>query len=896
MRNRNAFFKALLVVMILAGSHSVWALDFPIGKLTYDYQPTETPCTLKKCDLSAEGSLLIPETVKISFVDRTVTSIGDNAFSGCTALTDVTLPEGVTTIGANAFAGCTFPIFFKGTTPPTVTDETFTDYAGTQIFVPAGSREAYKSAFPGVADKIIVEALAEDVPELTFTYNIEKKTCSLTKCAQSATGSMEIPDRVVSDGEAYTVTGIGNEAFYNCASLTTITLPKSVTTIGQKAFYSCSALTTVNIPQGVTAIEDYTFYRCPALSSVTLPESVTTIGDHAFDYCPALTSLTLPEGVTSIGIYAFYNCFGLTTVNIPQGVTTIGNYTFFGCSDLTAITLPQGVTTIGAGAFYGCSTLTTLQIPEGVTSIGNIAFSGCTAPLIFNGITPPAGTDDAFTDYAGTHILVPVGCGEAYKSAYPGVADKIVEGALAEDVPELTFTYNTEEKTCSVTKCSRYASGSMKIPGNVFYNGEIYRVTSIGERAFQWCDALTSVHIHKGLTTIESYAFANCTALTTVILSESVATIGDYAFRRCSALTDVILPEGVTTIENGAFFDCTALSSITLPESVTTIGSAVFQGCTSLNAVNIPANVTTIESNTFRNCWSLTAIDIPKGVTSIKMYAFYSCDLLKSVNIPLGVTSIEPEAFSYSSALIDIVLPEGVTNLAAKAFEGNSALKNIFVPYDWVETYKTMLIDGADKVVGSVDIALKQASIGGAYASLYLPFAVSIEPGEAKAYVGKTLDSDILHMSQATEVAAKNGFILHADQATTATLKIIGTTETAATSLLAGTTKDITLDDTNRDDHLLFGVKKVSEGETATLGFFKPAASVVSIAAGKAFLPNTGDAMNIRMQFDFNPTGVEEVNTAEKPNTTVYDLRGLPVQRLIKGHLYIRGGKTFIAR
>ena len=155
----------------------------------------------------------------------------------------------------------------------------------------------------------------------------------------ATTGDVEIHEYVTgSDGIKHKVTSIGNGAFSNCSSLTSITIPDSVTSIGIGAFEDCTGLTSITIPDSVISIESNTFRDCSDLTSITLPNSVTNIGGAAFSGCSALTSITLPDSVTSIGVTAFENCTGLTSITIPDSVISIGNYTFYNCTNLASIT------------------------------------------------------------------------------------------------------------------------------------------------------------------------------------------------------------------------------------------------------------------------------------------------------------------------------------------------------------------------------------------------------------------------------------------------------------------------------------------------------------------------------------------------------------------------------
>lgn len=211
------------------------------------------------------------------------------------------------------------------------------------------------------------------------------------------------------------VTGIGNSAFANCSSLTSIVIPGSVTMICERAFFSCSSLTSISIPDGVTSIGRYAFDYCSSLTSITIPGSVTSIDDWAFANCSSLnavyisdlaawcnidfgvdcnpltyakslyingeltTDIVIPDGVTRLSGSIFEGFTGLTSVVIPGSVKYWEWRPFKDCTNLTCVTIENGVTRIGDSAFWGCSSLPSVTIPTSVTSINEFAFYNCSS-------------------------------------------------------------------------------------------------------------------------------------------------------------------------------------------------------------------------------------------------------------------------------------------------------------------------------------------------------------------------------------------------------------------------------------------------------------------------------------------------------------------------------------
>ena len=527
------------------------------------------------------------------------------------------------------------------------------------------------------------------------------------------------------------VTMIGDEAFYNCNKLNTITLPQGVTEIGEGAFSKCSSLTSVTIPDSVTDIGNEAFYYC-SVTSVNIPDSVTTIGDSAFSSCYSLTSVTIGDSVTTIGNGAFRYCdslteftgkfaedngrilvvdgvltafapAGITEYNIPDSVTTIGGYAFAGCDSLTSVNIPDSVTSIGEYAFAGCDSLTSVNIPDSVTTIGEYAFGYCKSltKVYCYATIPPSLVRSSFSNNAsGRRIYVYEECVELYKSAWSSYKDSIYTNG--KNCPDTTtIEYTTNDGNIVTPK-------NMLVVSNIYENGVgtlvvVGKIAQIPNNAFSSCDSLTSVNIPDSVTSIGDYAFNGCDSLTIVNIPNSVTLIGEFAFRYCTSLTSVNIPDSVTSIGNSAFRNCESLTSVNIPDSVTSIGNYAFYYCTSLTSVNIPDSVTSIGEQAFQNCTSLTSVTIPDSVTTIGVAAFYDCTSLTSVNIPDSVTSIGNYAFYYCTSLTSVYCKATTPpSFGNRVFYNNASGRKIYVPAGFVEAYKsaTNWTEYASAIVG----------------------------------------------------------------------------------------------------------------------------------------------------------------------------------------------------
>ena len=307
-----------------------------------------------------------------------------------------------------------------------------------------------------------------------YTYTVSGGQATITDCDTAISGEITIPSTL----GGYPVTGIGNSAFSNCSSLTSITIPDSIASIGRRAFESCGKLTTIILPNSITHISDKMFHGCSNLTSITIPDSIISIGNEVFRYCSSLASITIPDSVVSIGSNTFDTCRNLKSVTLSKNITTISWWMFYGCWNLTDITIPDGITSIEDSAFENCRNLASITIPDSVTKISGSPFSGCTN-LNYNIY------DNA--KYLGNS-----------KNPYLALVDTV-----SEDITSCIIN----EKTKFIVGEAFYHCGNLS---NVTI-GE--NVTSIGHYAFAYCSSLASIGIGDGITNIESAAFLRCSSL-----------------------------------------------------------------------------------------------------------------------------------------------------------------------------------------------------------------------------------------------------------------------------------------------------------------------------------------------------------------------------------------------
>ena len=351
-------------------------------------------------------------------------------------------------------------------------------------------------------------------------------------------GSITIPAYVIHEGYKYPVTAIGQEAFYECENLVSVTIPNSVTSIGLAAFASCSGLKSVSLSNSLKIIGKYAFSNCKSLRTITIPNSVTTIEDCAFEGCSNLTTASVPKTVKTIGIDVFNQCPKLKSTSSSSEIKTAYfnriKYRIVDDSAKTcAVTPEKFVERNGTRNLYTSSYQGYTIIPEKVK-------------LFNNEYTVVAIDEQAFRESDVTQIEL------------PNTIKTIGLGAF----------YNASKLS------------NIEIPASV---------TEIGPSAFEGCRYLDTVVMGDNVTKIGSCAFFGCVCLTTVKLSNKIKTLEERTFTNCNSLKSVNIPTSLNKIGDVAFGGCDKLTSLTMPATLKTIGENAFYKCKNLEIKGIPA-------------------------------------------------------------------------------------------------------------------------------------------------------------------------------------------------------------------------------------------------------------------------------------------------------------------
>lgn len=544
--------KLLTLLVALLATTAIWAYDFHVNGIYYNYNTDTSPYSLEVTfgENAYQGDIVIPDTVPLFGGRRlfAVTRIGKDAFENDTALLSVTLPNTITTIRDWSFFGSSIQTIHLGNGVDSIGGYVFLSCP--QLSQVTGGENVEfigRQAFEGTS-------WLENLPNGVVYIG---KTLYNYKGEMPANTSINVKDGTLS---------ITEEAFVFQDNLASITIPKSVKKISGAIVRSCDALTkiivdvenpyydsrencnaiietetnkliaacnTTKIPESIVSIGTYAFNGCNQITSITLPDNLTTIENSAFSFSRNLASITIGKNITSVGYSAFndtpwYN-------NQPEGLVYL-DYILLGYKggDLNYedVVVKDGISTIAQYVFFGpinrVINISSLTIGKDVKYIHPDAFSNNNVSSIQSVIWNAVECNDFLTS----------------TSVFPYYLRKNIT----------SFTFGEEVKHIPAMLCSYMSSLKLITLPNT--------VKTIGRSAFNGCYEIESINIPNGVKVIETSTFAGCSKLKSITIPNSVQIINTWAFESCSSLENLVIGENVKTIGAYAFSICKALKTV----------------------------------------------------------------------------------------------------------------------------------------------------------------------------------------------------------------------------------------------------------------------------------------------------------------------------------------------
>lgn len=738
--------------------------------LVYDIETKEIEIPSTVCNIGrftfyqcrSIKSLLIPGNVKY---------IGSSAFEDCTGLTSITLNDGLELIGGSAFEGCSnltelnipstvgrieINAFKNCSDLTSVVSEIGDPFAidanvfeglpaSAVLTVPAGTKSAYESTDGWDRFETIVES-GNVVPGVQFSqsgihYRVKDDGDVEVTEVDAYTKNVDIPKEVTNNGITYQVTSIGAYAFEDHSDINYLSIPSTIKSIGEYAFIDCGSSMTVNIADlGAWCQMELGNEHASPLSSagkvlvcdvettdINIPNTVSSIGNYTFYQCREIKTLSVPGSVSAIGSSAFEDCTGLTSISLSYGNTYIGGSTFEGCTGLTELTIPGSINVISINAFKNCSNLATVVTEiEYPSAIDECVFEGLPSTAV---LQVPKGTKAVYQSVDGWDQFDQVI--EAGARDIDFSYDGINYRKISDD--EVAIASADEEKKV------------IEIQETIVHEGVTYRVTAIGERAFEGRSDISYLSIPSTITSIGEYAFIDCGCNITVniadieawcqvelgnehssplssakalysgsseikdlVIPDGVESISDFVFYQCRSITSLIIPSSVKTIGSSAFEDCTGLTSVSLSEGVETLGGSSFEGCTGLSKLIFPNSIKTISINAFKNCSGLSSIVSLNNDPPLCTNPFYNVDKVScTLWVPKGRVLAYQGASGWKDYSKTNSILDGDVNLDFKVnWADLNAIVDFIMGREPKDFYEGLANLNGDKKVDAADLTI----------------------------------------------------------------------------------------------------------------------------------------------------------------------------------------------
>lgn len=562
----------------------------------------------------------------------------------------------------------------------------------------------------------LIAGLYYDLKESSHTATVTYEKSGIDNYA-SLPADVEIPESVTYGGVTYTVTKIGNNAFSNCESLESISIPGSVVQIGETSsncnyspFSYCRSLKSVRLEDGAEELvlgtyynKDYkssyglgmfsscpledvyigrnisyenlyysfekypeyygysAFYNQAKLTKVIISSSVTKIPSCLFKNCSALSSVSIQGQLTKIPEYTFDGC-SFSVLNLPNSIEEIGDYAFQNNTTLTNIKLSDNVKTIGKFTFYK-SSVSSINIPDNVTSIGESCFAENTKlekVVIGNGCR-----ELPLNVFSGCTALSSVGLSDGLETISKGAfanCESLESISIPGTVVKVGETFNSSYDlpfyNCTALKSVRFEDG-----GNNLVLGAYYNERSTGSGLFRSCP-LEEVYIGRNISYQNYYS---------TTFERYPEYYGYSAFYNQPKLAKVTISSSVTEIPAYLFYKNAALTLTSLPK-VKKIGAAAFQECSKLTTLNFGEDLQEVGNDAFNGCSNITKLTFPDATTTIGDCAFQNCTSVTEVTVGKQLKSVGASAFLNCKSFTALLLPNEFTTMGKSAFEGCTKL------------------------------------------------------------------------------------------------------------------------------------------------------------------------------------------------------------------------------
>jgi len=579
----------------------------------------------------------------VSFPD-TLKTVGNYAFSDCTALPDINFGNGITSIDTYALMNCS------------------------------------------AISKVNLGEKLLNINDYAFA------NCALLT-------SVSLPN---------STSKLGNGVFFGCSELSNVSLGQGLTSVGYYNFNGTKLLDTdekalivdgwliqvldttmekLTIRNGVYGVASYATIGCDALAQIDI-SGVKYVCEYAFVGCKALYKASFDDSLESLGVRAFYGDKYLKDVTLGISIKEIGDYAFYGCEQLKEIEIPDSITMVGTRAFRGTSAYSTVE----KSSKGTVYMDGWAVDYI-----PPSSLGAASVKINdGTRGIAKYTYSgkELNTVSIPDSVQYICKGAFYKSSPrmlnlptELKYIGDYAFYFCTTTNFSGDATFSLTIPSGTEY---------IGRSAFYNCNYILSLTVPESVKTIEKFAFFGCANIGAsvdvnvdngdrddegkpiyevvtvngfVSLKNGLEYIGDSAFQNCTGILEITIPDTVKYLGSKAFYKCTALKSATIGSNVTSINDYTFYKCEALESFTVSEELESIGNYAFRGCIMLSKIDL-KNVKSIGRYSFYGCSALSELILSGTLESIGDYSFRGCTEVKSVIIPESVEFIGKHVFYG----------------------------------------------------------------------------------------------------------------------------------------------------------------------------------------------------------------------------------